>query len=114
MKLIAVDATGKRWVTSIIEYDTDGTVSAILVYNNDDTPRIFQPAEATLHVSTCMFDKNGSEILVGVWCRDQVGVRRSVVTDGRLFYSGASALYKNVWMREVLTPELAATMEVVE
>ena len=66
------------------------------------------PFEASVHLSTGMCDKNGREILVGDWAtRDDMDDRQCIITDGTRFYCAVDDF------SELLTPELAATLEVV-
>lgn len=66
----------------------------------------------TLHVSTGTFDKHGREILVGDEVITKLGENTQIVFNGDCFVFMPGG-YDEAWFDE-LTPELAATMEVVE
>lgn len=76
-------------------------------YTSFDCDSTHETCEASIHISTGRRGKNGREILVGDDVSNEHGSEYRVVTDGTLFY---------LWSMDtiLLTPKLAATLEVVE
>lgn len=107
-KIVAKDNDGKVWPIRVIIYRADGEIDFVHV-NDDEQSMLYVPEEATIHLSTGMKDKNGREILVGDWVvMDDISERFCIITDGTHCYASFDDY------SEKLTPELAATMEVVE
>ena len=104
MKLIAIEtATGKRFPVR------EAGETWILVQTGKQSYVYEQVGEHyTLHISTCLFDQHGREILDVDRLRDRTGDEWKVTWDGKqwsIFWTMYPVL---------LTTELAATMEVVE
>lgn len=68
--------------------------------------------DSDVHLSTGMLDKNGNEILDIHLLHDKHGCIWKVMWDGCAWYVFSSVGME--WQRDLLTPELAATLEVVE
>lgn len=101
MNIVVKDENGKTWPADAVYCSAErGGLVVEAQVGEDYIPDI--PEEATVHLSTGMTDKNGREIL----CGDVVlfkGDEADVCFDGINFF-----------VFDVnLTPELAATMEVV-
>ena len=106
MKLIAIEtATGKQ-------FPVRAAGETWILVQTGKQSYVYEKAgeRYTLHVSTCMFDKHRREILDVDRLRDRTTEIHKVLWDGYkwiiLPYMGFVAV--------TLTPELAATMEVIE
>ena len=110
MKLVAIEkATGKRWPVKEASFEDSETWIAVQTGKQSYVyERVGE--RYTLHVSTCTFDKHGQEILVGDEVMMPDDFTACVIFDGELFWLQR---YANK-ISTCLTPELAATMEVVE
>jgi len=105
MKLIAIEtATGKQFPVR------EAGETWILVQTGKQSYVYEQVGEHyTLHISTCMFDQHGREILVGDSLRNN-----SDSVSCPVYYTGTGFLVPMGSMDFLLTPEIAATMEVTE
>jgi hypothetical protein len=108
MKLIAIEtATGKQFPVR------EAGETWILVQTGKQSYVYEKAGERyTLHVSTCMFDKHGREILVGDEVITKLGENTQIVFNGDCFVFMPGG-YDEAWFDE-LTPEIAETIEVVE
>lgn len=99
-------------IYDVTEYS--GDTKRVWVYNKtDDATTLFnidsndKDCEASVHISTGMTDKNGQEILVGDEVIKPSKCSSFVIFDGTNMRLDNSA-------KNLLTPELAATLEVIE